>query len=141
MGASLRSSGSGFAAFAKKLDRLADKYPALAGEKAADAAQKCLDKEYADEAGPDGAQWKAKKRPNGKPRGEASGDTKDSAKATPGPNAEVLLVVEGASDFLQGGTVHMDARPIIPTGKLPAQWAEPIDKAAEEAIHEAYGAR
>lgn len=138
MGARFQASGSGFAEIAGKMERLAARYPSLASEKGADAAQKCLDKEYATESGPDGTKWPPKKRPNGKPQGEASGDTKDSAKATPGPNGDVLLVVEGASDFLQDGTVNMDARPILPRDSLPAQWSEPMDQAAEDAIHEAY---
>jgi len=139
--ASLKATGAGFADLAAKFDRLADRYPRLAAEKGAAAAQKCIDREYANEAGPDGTKWKQKKRPNGKPQGQASGETMASAKAIPGPNADILLSVEGAASYLQNGTSRMDARQILPEGKLDPEWAEPIDDAAHDAIHEAYEGR
>jgi hypothetical protein len=141
MAAGFRATGSGFASIAKKLQRLASTGEQKMAEKGADAAQDVLDKQYADEAGPGGARWPAKKRPNGKPQGRASDDTMDSARAVSGPGAEILLSVEGASSFLQDGTVKMDPRPILPRGSLPADWSGPIDAAAVEGIHDAYEGR
>lgn len=138
MTARLLSGGHGFTALARKFERVSTRAAERMGEKGADAAQKVLAKQYADEAGPDGAKWPTKKRPNGKPQGEASGDTKDSARAIPGPSGQILLSVEGASSFLQGGTVNMDARQILPEDALPVQWSEPIDAACVEAIEEVY---
>ena len=138
MGASLRSSGRGLDEIARKFQAVADKAETRMSEKGAEAAQGVLDKQYATESGPSGAPWPAKKRPNGKPQGQASEETKDSAQAMPGPAGEILLVVEGASSFLQGGTVHMDPRQILPEDSLPPTWSEPIDTACVEAIRETF---
>lgn len=137
----LRSSGSGFAAIADKMERLARNAPREMSDRAAPAAQAVLAKQYAQECGPNGAKWKPKKRPNGKPQGQASGETMGSAQAMPGPNGDVLLIVEGASSHLQDGTDHMDARPILPSGSLPPMWSEPIDAAAVEGVRAAYEGR
>ena len=141
MQVSLKSTGSGFAALASKLDRLADDAPRKMAERAAAAAQGQLDREFATTTDPAGKRWKPKKIPNGKPTLQATGDMMASAKAIPGPTNDILLSVEGPAVFHQHGTVHMVARPILPDNKLRGEWMTAIDAAAVEGIHDAYEGR
>ena len=131
----LAYSGGAFAGLADRLDDLANLGEQKMAENGAKAAQEALDREFAEERKPNGGKWKRKKRPNGKPTLEASGDMKDSAKAVPGPNGEILLTVDGPAEFHQHGTSKMAARQILPEGNLPKRWSGPIDEAAHKAIH------
>lgn len=135
----LRSFGNGFDVIAAKLQRLADKGEDRIAERGAEAAQKRLDEQFARTEEPSGLRWKPKKRPNGKPTLEESGDMKGSAKAVPGPNGDILLYVsDEKAAWHQEGTEKMIARKMLPEDELPPRWREPIDEAAHDAIHEVW---
>lgn len=135
----LKSTGSGFASLSARFDKLADKAPHEMAEHCAEVATMVLAAEYASESDPRRKKWKKKKTPNGKPQGQASGDTMDSAKAVPGPNGSILLSVDTeAANFLQSGTTHMKPRKILPEDKLTGIWRDAIDEGAHQGIHTAW---
>ena len=135
----LKSTGAGFAALAAHFDRFGDIAPQQMAERGAEIANVLLEAEYATESDPRRKKWPKKKRPNGKPQGVASGDTKDSAKAEPGPDASILLTVGTEhAQYLQSGTRNMKPRKILPEDKLTGIWKDAIDEAAHQGLHEAW---
>lgn len=134
----LRGSGAGFASVARKFGRLADDGEDAMADAATEAADAQLARQYRTETGPSGAKWAPKKRPNGKPTLEASGDMKAGTKAERGPGPTVLLSVPDPAQYHQSGTSRMVARPILPNGSLEGEWQEAIDEAAHKAIHETF---
>lgn len=137
--ARLKSDGAGFASLSSRFDKLADNAPQKMAERGAEIANVLLAAEYATESDPRRKKWPKKKRPNGKPQGVESGDTRGSAKAEPGPDGSILLSADtDHAQFLQSGTRHMKPRKILPEDKLTTIWKTAIDEAAHQGIHDAW---
>ena len=108
------------AGFSRALRALADVPSRVASEGAA-AITVRLQQQFAKGADPYDNAWKALAT------GEASHLTKSGAmsgatKATPMAGAGIALESPSPANFHQGGTSRMPARPVLPSGPLPASW-------------------
>jgi hypothetical protein len=90
--------------------------------------------QYAQGTDPYGAKWAAKK--DGSPSFlTASGAMKASATVVPGVDKIVGKTLSPAP-FHQGGTKHMEARPIYPDRGMPVLWREAVDLTVAQTIRD-----
>lgn len=129
----------GFAQLSKliaNLETLADNGAEAASVAAAGAVEKVVEAEYTEGKGPDGKGWKAKA--DGTPSHlQKSGAMRSATQVIPGVKG-VTVRIPKPGGFHQGGTVKMDARPLVPEGDaLPPQWEQSVAAAVQGAIAKA----
>lgn len=129
----------GFAQLSKliaNLETLAEDGIEVASVAAAGAVEKVVEAEYTEGKGPDGKPWAAKA--DGTPSHlQKSGAMRSGSQVVPGVKG-VTVRIPKPGGFHQGGTVKMDARPLVPEGEqLPPQWEQPVAAAVQGAIAKA----
>jgi len=133
----MTAGAAALATITRALNELAT-VPSKAAPFAAEAIEQLIQKEFDDGANPYGAAW-APLAPATVARGRSAPPLTDtgelrnvSVTAAQGAGIRIELG-ESYGAFHQVGTGRMPARPILPTGPLPAEWSAAIDRAIEEA--------
>lgn len=127
--------------FEQSIRRLA-RVPAKVAMKGAEAIAEQIDQQFA--AGTDayGNAWTPHKPATVKRWGEhpileLTGGLRGEVDVHPMAGSGIAIELGELASLHQNGTSQMAARPILPTGTLPATWREALEQAAAESFEEA----
>ncbi len=128
----------------RNLNELA-RVPAATSREVSERLNPMLQQQFATGTDPYGRPW-APLRPSTLKRGRrpppltASGKMRRGTKAFPLPGAGVGFTVPFPGNIHQGGSVNMQARPILPRGgRLPASWGLVIRESARAQVRQRLG--
>ena len=127
---------------ARNLGRLAA-VPSRFAAASAPALADVIRADYAAERDPYGNAWaplleSTLKRKGGDPRIKRRSDLEfTTVNVTPAVAVGVRIEIESYEGFHTGGTVHMDARPSLPTNTFPASWRKALNEVRDNMIREA----